>query len=190
VLATSKSGVYTLEDVNRDDGRLKALKIRRDTCADQALWVEDDAGAVVVRSAGTFLPGLTAQQFPACSRTSIEQYKERVAVLAPGRSVRDPNTGARISVLSVKDDLARVRLSGDERTDFAAPRLQLTAPSAGATVAGQLTLRAEATDEGTGIAKVVFYENSPNEPLAVDTAPPYTATIATRNLPNGPLHLP
>jgi hypothetical protein len=189
VLATTKPGVYTLEDVNRDDGRLKALKIRRDTCADQALWVENDAGAVVVRSAGTFLPGLTTQQYPTCSRDSIEQYKERIAVLAPGKSLRDPNTGAQVSVLSVKGDFARVRLSGDERTDFTAPRLQLTAPPAGATVAGQLTLHAEATDEGTGIAKVVFYENSPNEPLAVATEPPYTATIDTTKLPNGPLQL-
>jgi hypothetical protein len=189
VLATSKAGVYTLEDVNRDDGRLKALKIRRDTCADQALWVEDDAGKVVVRSAGTFLPGLSTQQYPACARNSIDQYKERAAVLAPGQSLRDPNTGAQISVLSVRGGLARVRLSGDGRTDFGAPQLHLTAPRAGATVSGLLAVSAEASDEGSGIAKVVFYENSPSEPLAVATEPPYMATVDTRSLANGPLQL-
>src|SRR5262249_31235864 len=189
VLATGKAGVYTLEDVNRDDGRLKALKIRRDTCADQALWVENDAGKVVVRSAGTFLPGLTAQQYPSCARNAIDQYKERVAVLAAGQSLRDPNTGALIRVLSIDGALARVRLSGDERTDFGAPHLHLAARQAGASVGGQLRVSAEASDEGSGIAKVVFYENSPSEPLAVATQPPFAATIDTRRLPNGPLQL-
>ena len=102
VLAPTRAGVYTLEDINRNDRRLKALKIRRDTCADQALWVENDAGKVVVRSSGTFVPGQTAQQYPACARNSIDQYKELVAVLAPGQSVRDPNTGAQIRVVSVE----------------------------------------------------------------------------------------
>jgi len=189
VLATSRAGVYTLEDINRNDRRLKALKIRRDTCADQALWVENDAGKVAVRSSGTFVPGLTAQQYPACARNSIDQYKELVAVLAPGQSLRDPNTGAQIRVLSVKGRFAKVRLGGVARTDFAAPQLHLAEPAGGATVGGELTLSADADDEGSGIAKVVFYENSPSEPLAVDTEPPFTATIDTRKLPNGPLQV-
>ena len=112
VLAPTRAGVYTLEDINRNDRRLKALKIRRDTCADQALWVENDGGKVVVRSSGTFVPGVTAQQYPACARNSIDQYKELVAVLAPGQSLRDPNTGAQIRVLSAKGRFARVRLGG------------------------------------------------------------------------------
>ena len=136
-----------------------------------------------------FVPGLTVQQYPACDRNSIDQYKELVGVFAPGQSLRDPNTGARIRVLSTKGRFARVRLDGVGRTDFTAPRLQLTEPQAGATVAGQLTVSADASDEGSGIAKVVFYENSPSEPLAVATEPPYTATVDTRKLPNGPLQL-
>jgi Bacterial Ig domain/Gametolysin peptidase M11 len=189
VLATSRAGVYKLEDINRNDRLLKALKVRRDTCSDQALWVENDAGKVIVRSAGTFVPGVTAQQYPGCSRNSIDQYKELVAALAPGESLRDPNTGARIKVLSVKGAFAKVRLNGAGRTDFSAPQLHLTAPTADTNVAGQVTLTAEASDESSGIAKVVFYENSPTEPFAVDTEPPYTATVDTRKLPNGPLQL-
>jgi hypothetical protein len=189
VLAPTRAGVYTLEDINRNDRRLKALKIRRDTCADQALWVENDGGKVVVRSSGTFVSGLTVQQYPACARNSIDQYKELVAVLAPGQSLRDPNTGAQIRVLSAKGRFAKVRLGGIRRTDFSAPQLHLTEPQASATVAGELTVSAGASDEGSGIAKVVFYENSPSEPLAVDTEPPYTATVDTRKLPNGPLQL-
>ena len=112
------------------------------------------------------MPGQTAQQYPACARNSVDQYKELVAVLAPGQSLRDPNTGVQIRVLSARGPFAKVRLGGARRTDFTAPQLQLAQPHAATTVSGELTVSAGASDEGSGIAKVVFYENSPSEPLA------------------------
>jgi len=110
-------------------------------------------------------------------------------VLAPGQSLRDPNTGATVRALSAGARFAKVRLTAGARTDFTAPQVHLAEPRANATVTGQLTIGADATDAGTGIEKVVFYENSPDEPFAVDTSQPYTATVDTRRLPNGPLQL-
>lgn len=70
----------------------------------------------------------------------------------------------------------------DPPSDTTPPAVGLSSPQAGATVSGNITLAAAATDN-IGIAKVEFYTDTTL--VSSDTTAPYSVTIATTDLTNG-----
>jgi hypothetical protein len=66
--------------------------------------------------------------------------------------------------------------------DLTAPTVVFSAPAAGATVSGSVTLVATATDN-VSVTRVEFYEGSTQ--LGTDTASPYSISWNTRTGPNG-----
>ncbi|WP_239470209.1 Ig-like domain-containing protein [Archangium violaceum] len=67
--------------------------------------------------------------------------------------------------------------------DLISPTVSLTAPAAGATVSGTLTLSASASDN-VGVTKVEFYDGSTL--LGSDSSSPYSFSWNSRNGANGP----
>ncbi len=70
----------------------------------------------------------------------------------------------------------------DQPTDTTPPTVSMTSPQADATVAGDITLAANASDN-VGVSKVEFYADSTL--VGSDTTSPYSVTLATSSLPNG-----
>ncbi len=70
-------------------------------------------------------------------------------------------------------------------TDQTAPTVSVTAPTAGSTVAGTVTLTANATDNtgGSGVAKVEFYID--NVLKGTDTTSPYSVSFDTKTITDG-----
>jgi hypothetical protein len=66
--------------------------------------------------------------------------------------------------------------------DTQKPAVTIVSPADGSTVAGVVTIAADVTDN-VGIKRVVFYVGA--TAIAVDTAPPYTATVDTREIQVG-----
>jgi len=66
--------------------------------------------------------------------------------------------------------------------DTTAPTTAISAPAAGATVSGSITVTASASDN-VGVTKVEFYVDGALK--ATDTASPYTFTLSTTTLANG-----
>lgn len=66
--------------------------------------------------------------------------------------------------------------------DKEAPKAAITAPAEGATLSGQATITANATDN-VGVTKVIYYVNG--KELATATAAPFTATWDTTKLSDG-----
>ncbi|HEX8706129.1 MAG TPA: Ig-like domain-containing protein, partial [Myxococcaceae bacterium] len=75
---------------------------------------------------------------------------------------------------------AEVTVTADN--DFTLPTVTLTAPAEGVTVSGTLSFAATASDD-RALTKVAFFVG--NTQVGVDTAPSYTFSYNTRNLPNG-----
>lgn len=70
----------------------------------------------------------------------------------------------------------------DPPADGTPPAVSLSSPQAGATVSGDITLAANATDN-VGVTKVEFYTDTAL--VSSDTTSPYSVTVATTDLTNG-----
>jgi hypothetical protein len=68
-------------------------------------------------------------------------------------------------------------------TSSGAPSVSITSPAAGATLKGDATCAASASDTGGSIARVSFYID--NKSISSDTASPYTCAFNTQSLANG-----
>src|SRR5688500_17658100 len=64
-----------------------------------------------------------------------------------------------------------------------APTVSITSPAAGATLSGDATCAASASDTGGSIAKLDFYID--NKAISSDATAPYTCAFNTGSLPNG-----
>lgn len=67
--------------------------------------------------------------------------------------------------------------------DQTPPAVKLTAPAAGATLTGSVTLSASASDDGSGVQQVEFYAN--DALVGKATAAPYSITWDTRSVADG-----
>ncbi|WPB73030.1 Ig-like domain-containing protein [Archangium violaceum] len=97
-----------------------------------------------------------------------------------------PNGTYALSVVAF--DAAGLSSSGEPavnvtlNNDLIPPTVSLTAPAAGATITGTITLSATASDN-VGVTKVEFYDDSTL--LGSDTTSPYSLSWNSRNGPNG-----
>lgn len=99
-----------------------------------------------------------------------------------------PTPGTYFYVVIARDAAGRSSPASDEATATARadtpPTVQVTAPAAGATVQGNVTLTATASDD-VGVAGVQFRVDGVNVG-AEDTSAPYTTSWASNSGPNGP----
>ncbi|MCY1078976.1 Ig-like domain-containing protein [Archangium lansingense] len=99
------------------------------------------------------------------------------------RSVSNGSQPLSVSAVDAAGLSATSSVSVTVNNDWVAPTVSLTAPAAGATVSGTVTLSATASDN-VGVAKVEFYEGSTL--LGSDTTSPFSFSWNSRNGPNGP----
>jgi hypothetical protein len=107
---------------------------------------------------------------------------------------RTAGNGARI-LRAIARDAAGNTGSSDGRTvtvnntssDTVLPTVSLSSPASGATVSGQITIAASASDN-VGVAGVQFLVNG-TAAGAEDTSAPYSITWATTSVTNGPLQI-
>ena len=71
------------------------------------------------------------------------------------------------------------------------PILSITAPAAGSTLVGSVPFAATASDTGGSVAKVEMYlvSGTTQKLVATDTTAPYSGTLSTAGVPNGPATL-
>src|SRR5688572_6771684 len=72
---------------------------------------------------------------------------------------------------------------GSTPSTSGAPTVSITSPAAGATLSGDATCAASASDTGGSIAKLDFYID--NKAISSDATAPYTCAFNTAALPNG-----
>jgi thermitase len=115
---------------------------------------------------------------------SLTAYQVRDILYQSARDVFEPGRDTSCGH-GIVDAGAAVRLAlgiTSGPSDTTPPTVSLTAPAAGATVSGSVTLNASATDN-VGVTKVEFYVGSTL--LATSTAAPYTTSWNTLAIPNG-----
>ncbi|MBU0598142.1 hypothetical protein KKF61_04055 [Patescibacteria group bacterium] len=104
-----------------------------------------------------------------------------------GKQLFDPASGRTITVVS-KDETQLVLDVTNGKTDFIGPEVSITSPATGVALSGDIEVNAIASDD-SGIEKVEFFIAGEENPFALDSEAPYTATLDTINIPNGDLSL-
>jgi hypothetical protein len=191
VETVTRSGAFTLEKLAGASRKLKVLRIQRDSCADQAIWVENGADGVTVYLSDPRVPPLAdqADQTGFCSpywnlaRHSIVG-KDR---LAAGTTISDPNTGTKIHVDRYRGRRATVTVTLGSRSDFTSPTLVISSPANNDVFyqPDPIPVVATISDDGSGIARVIYYETDIQHPLAVITSPPYDLTLDSSKFTHG-----
>jgi hypothetical protein len=70
-------------------------------------------------------------------------------------------------------------------SDTSAPTASITSPTAGSTLSGNVTITANASDSGSGVAKVEFWVASVGIKIGTDTTAPYSADWNTTSFGDG-----
>lgn len=97
-------------------------------------------------------------------------------VLPLGATWTDPQTGTTITVTGLTASSLTVDVNLFSSRDITSPRVTLTAPRTNATIGGQVTLSADATDD-VGVTRVDFFMDGFTLPMTSDTTAPFTGTI-------------
>ena len=146
------------------------------------------AGATV---SGTVTVSGTASDNVGVSR--VEFYVDATLIASDSTSpysfswaTRSVPNGAHVLTLKARDasgNIGTVERTVTTHNDFTPPTVAVTAPAEGATVSGNVTLSATASDDRATITKVEFYLGG--SLLGADTTSPYTLSYNTRSQPNG-----
>jgi hypothetical protein len=151
-----------------------------------ATFTQDMDPATITASSFTLAP---AAGGPAVSATVAYDASSRVATLTPGAALAASSSYTATLSTAVKNSVGTALAAPVSWTfttaapDTTAPTVSISAPAAGATVAGQVTVSATAADD-VGVAGVQFRLDG-NDLGAEDTSAPYSASWDTAAGANG-----
>ncbi len=192
IQTVTANGTYTLEPIETATQNLKALKIQR--AANEFLYVEyrqpidddvgiDFGGSNVYGGASVHIAGV-GQYSTYLIDTTPPDEKYNIVIL-PGAAFTDPKTGAQISVTSATAAALTLNVTLGS-TDFTAPAVSFTSPTADSEVSGSVAVSADVTDDSSGVREVYFSViGGGHKSLGQVMAPPYTVDWDTTQSPNG-----
>jgi RHS repeat-associated protein len=155
-----------------------------------ATWIRSNANALWYDRGGDYSAeiGTVVQRHGQTLSTDLTSLVRKWADgTAPNQGVLLKGAGAKVEYASSDhpDESLRPVLTVTYREKKGPPRVRLTAPAAGSSVSGNVTLSAHVStpDPGTAIDRVDFYVSGAH--VGTDTVAPYTVTWNTANLPGG-----